>query len=407
MTTTTTAPGTTDPGDGSVTAARLRRICEEVSTRYLERANVIRPLVACMLAGQHSLLLGPPGTGKSEMARDITSRIEGARLWEILLSAYTDPKKMFGPIDVSALMSGVYQQVWDGRATQADIAFVDEIFKCGTGALNELLAFLNERVYHPEAGGDPIPCPLISAITASNELPTGEASAAVYDRLLVRMEVDYLSEPGNFAALLRSAVQAGAPTTPTTVPLADLQTAVRVHVPAVGVPDEVVDLIGELRASLRNAGLVASDRRWRQAIRLLQAAAWLDGRRTVTVTDLDLLKHVLWHSPAERPTVEREVAQVVNPSMAAALEILAGVEEIAVQLKGMAGKASEDVSEWAIREAQPKLRRADRDLQKLLQESQAAGRSTTTLQEVIDRRRAVHAHVMKEALGIDAADLNF
>jgi MoxR-like ATPase len=121
-----------------------------------------------------------------------------------LLSKFTDPKRMFGPVDVAALVQGRYTQVFDDRATQCEIAFLDEIFKCSAGALNETLAFLNERLYHPENGGAPIACSLIAVITASNELPSGEETTAIYDRLLVRLEVGYLADPSNFAALVRA-----------------------------------------------------------------------------------------------------------------------------------------------------------------------------------------------------------
>jgi MoxR-like ATPase len=240
------APKTAD------TSVRLRAITQELSDRFFERESVVRALVAAMLAGQHSLLLGPPGTAKSELARELTGRITDARLWEILLSKFTDPKRMFGPIDVAALSEGRYTQVFAGRATEAHIAFIDEIFKCSAGALNETLAFLNERLYHPENGGAPITCPLISAITASNELGEGEETAAIYDRLLVRLEVGYLADPSNFAGLLRSAVTAPAAAAPaTTVELPALREAVQTGVPAVDVPEGMVDAICQLRAALR------------------------------------------------------------------------------------------------------------------------------------------------------------
>ncbi len=192
MTTPTTTPAAS--GGGTV-AQRLTAIAAELADLFYERSSVIRALIIALLAGQHSLLLGPPGTAKSELARELTGRIDGARYWEILLSKFTDPKRMFGPVDVAALTRGEYTQVFDGRATQCEIAFIDEIFKCSAGALNETLAFLNERLYHPENGGPPVDCPLISAITASNELPAGEELNAVYDRLLVRLEVGYLAGP--------------------------------------------------------------------------------------------------------------------------------------------------------------------------------------------------------------------
>lgn len=388
---------------GVDTAGQLRAVTGELSDLYFERDDVVRALVVAMLAGQHSLVLGPPGTAKSELARELTGRIEGAELWEILLSKFTAPTRMFGPIDVGALSQGEYRQVYEGRATTAHIAFMDEIFKCSTAALNETLAFLNERLYHPENGGAPIRCPLISAITASNELPVGEESAAIYDRLLVRIEVGYLADPSNFAALIRGAVTEPAIPVRTTVSLEQLQSAVTKEVPAVVVPDLVVDAICTLRAALRRQELVASDRRWRQAVRLLQASAYLDGRESVGETDLTVLTHVLWDSPAQRPAVEREVLQMVNPDAREALDLADAIEELEAQLDAKAGQSREALSDWAIKEANTKLARAGKKLVKLRKEAEGSGRSTTAIDRVIGRQRAVHARVLTEALGVDAS----
>ncbi|MFE9818772.1 AAA family ATPase [Streptomyces sp. NBC_00236] len=385
------------------TARRLRAITGELSALFYERDEVVRTLTVAMLAGQHALVLGPPGTAKSELARELTGRIKHANYWEILLSKFTAPTRMFGPIDVGALSRGEYRQIFDGRATTAHIAFIDEIFKCSTAALNETLGLLNERIYHPENGGEPIRCPLISAITASNELPTGDESAAIYDRLLVRLEVGYLADPSNFAGLVRSAVTAPAVRTRTTVELADLQYAVTEAVPAVGVPDGVVDAVCTLRAALRRKELIASDRRWRQSVRLLQASAFLDGRDQVAESDLSILTHVLWDSPAERPTVEREVLHLVNPDAKEALDLADAIEELEAQLDAKAGQSREALGDWAIREAITKLNKAGRMLEKIHEDARTAGRSATAVEHVITRRRAVHARVLTEALGVDAS----
>jgi MoxR-like ATPase len=396
-----TTGGTTQPS-GQSTAVRLRAVVDEVADRFYEREAVVRALVVALLAGQHSLLLGPPGTAKSELARELTSRIDGAQMWEILLGKFTDPKRMFGPIDVAALSQGRYTQVFAGRATECDIAFMDEIFKCSAGALNETLAFLNERIYHPENGGAPIACPLLSAITASNELPTGEELSAVYDRLLVRLEVGYLADPSNFAQLVRSAVTASAPAARTMVELGDVRKAVEVEVPAVGVPDGVVDTICQLRAALRRQELTVSDRRWKQSVRLLQASAWLDDRTDVDDNDLAILAHVLWDSTAQRSTVEREVLQLINPNAKEALDLLDAVDELEAQLDAKAGQSEQSVTEWGVKEAVPKLARAGKKLTELRDDATKAGRSTATLDQVLARCKAVHARVMVETLGLDA-----
>ncbi|MGW0104011.1 AAA family ATPase [Streptomyces sp. SID4956] len=391
-------------GDAQDTARRLRAVCAELSDRFFERDDVVRTLVVTLLAGQHSLVLGPPGTAKSELARELTGRIDGAAYWEILLSKFTAPTRMFGPIDVAALARGEYRQVYDGRATTAHVAFIDEIFKCSTAALNETLGYLNERIYHPENGGAPIRCPLIGAITASNELPDGEDSAAIYDRLLVRIEVGYLEDPSNFAALVRSAVGRPAEPAPrTTLELAALQRAVTEGVPAVDVPDAIVDAVVTLRAALRRKELVASDRRWRQAVGLLQASAYLDGRTEVAETDLSVLTHVLWDSPAQRPVVEREVLNLVNPDAREALDLADLIEELEAQLDAMAGQSREALSEWVIKNAHHKLAMAGKRLERLREEAAGAGRSTATIDRVTGRQRAVRARVLTEALGVDAS----
>ncbi|MEU2396553.1 AAA family ATPase [Streptomyces pseudogriseolus] len=393
-----------DTGAAGDTARRLRAVCGELSTRFFERDDVVRTLVVTLLAGQHSLVLGPPGTAKSELARELTGRIDGAAYWEILLSKFTAPTRMFGPIDVAALARGEYRQVYDGRATTAHVAFIDEIFKCSTAALNETLGYLNERIYHPENGGPPIRCPLIGAITASNKLPDGEDSAAIYDRLLVRIEVGYLEDPSNFAALVRSAVGRPAEPAPrTTLELAALQRAVGEGVPAVDVPDAIVDAVVTLRAALRRKELVASDRRWRQAVALLQASAYLDGRTAVAETDLSVLTHVLWDSPAQRPVVEREVLNLVNPDAREALDLADVIEELEAQLDAMAGQSREALSEWVIKNAHHKLAMAGKRLERLREEAAGAGRSTAAIDRVTGRQRAVRARVLTEALGVDAS----
>lgn len=392
--------GVTEGGD---TAAGMRAIVSELSEQFFERSEVTRMLVVAMLARQHSLVLGPPGTAKSDLARELTSRIDGARIWEILLSRFTTPTKMFGPIDIGALArEGRYTQLFDGRATTAHIAFMDEIFKCGP-ALNDALAYLNERLYHPEGGGAPISCPLISAVCASNELPDSEEMAAIYDRLLVRLQVGYLADIGNFAGLMRSAVVVGAPPPRTTVSLAALSDAVANQVPRIEVPDGAVDTLCKLRTSLRRQQIIASDRRWKASVRLLQASAWLAGRAAVDEHDLQTLAHVLWESPTHRATVEREVLQVVNPHAGEALTLVDGIDEIAAKLDSMVGQSFEALSKWATKEGNPKLNKAGTRLAELRQESELAGRSTTVIDQALARQWEVQTRVLVEALGVSAS----
>ncbi|MEV4116837.1 AAA family ATPase [Nonomuraea sp. NPDC049695] len=380
----------------------LRKIAAELSQLYFERDLVVRGLLSAVLASQHALLLGPPGTAKSELARELTSRFSGSAFWEILLSPFTDPKRMFGPVDVGALTRGQYRQLFDGRATTCDIAFIDEIFKCGSGALNELLAFLNERVYHPEAGGAPIACPLLSAITASNELGE-EDTAAVYDRLLVRLQVGYLVEKDNFAALLRSAT-AGPPATPVTrtkIPLSGLKEAIAVHVPAVELGADIVEALCVLRATLSKEGVIASDRRWKASARLLQAAAYLAGRPAVTEADLPILTTVLWDRPDQRDLVDKCVLNLASPDTGELLEWEEEIATIEAEIAGQAGRSRTAMTTWA-KQARTKLDKAGRRLNDIQAEASRAGRSTAAVERVLRSHSAVTQRVLDEVLGIAA-----
>lgn len=382
-------------GTGKVMAA----ITDELSGQFFERTEPARGLVTAMLAGQHSLVLGPPGAAKSDMARELTGRIDGAVYWEDLLGAFTAPTQIFGPIDVPALLRGEYAQILDGHAARAHIAFIDEIFKCGPGSLNAMLAFLNERLYHPEGGGAPVRCPLLAAVTASNELPSGGETAAFFDRLMVRLEVGYIEDPGNFAALLRTgAVRGLAQPGRTTVSLADLQAAIEHEVPAVTVPDGVFDAMTKLRTALRRRGLIASDRRWRQSVRLLQAAAYLAGRDAVSDADLDILRFVLWDSTADRRPVAEEVLELVNPDARKALDLLDDILGIERELEAKAGQSAEHLTQWAIKEAIPKLSRAAKELAAMRAAAASAGRSTDAIDEVVTRLNAVYGRIATEAL---------
>ena len=388
----------------TATGKVMAAITDEISGQFFERAEAARALVTAMLARQHSLLLGPPGAAKSDLARELTGRIDGAVYWEDLLNAFTDPKQIFGPIDVSALMRGEYTQRLDGHATQAPIAFIDEIFKCGEGALSAMLGYLNERLYHPEAGGAPVRCPLLSAVTASNELPSGgAATAAFFDRLMVRIEVDYIQDPGHFAALLRTGAMPALPQPGlTTVSLADLQAAIEHEVPAVTVPDGIFDAMTKLRTALRRRGLICSDRRWRQSVRLLQAAAYLAGRDAVSDADLDMLRHVLWDSTADRRPVAEEVLTLVNPDAKKALDLLDDILGIERELEAKAGQSAQNLSQWGIKEAVPKLSKASKDLAAMRKAAEAAGRSTDAISEVTARLNAVYGRVAVEALEMPA-----
>jgi MoxR-like ATPase len=101
---------------------------KELNDGNLERAEVVRGLLVALLAKKHVLLLGPPGTGKSMLAEDLCSRIDGGQFFDWLLSRTSTPEELFGPISLKALENDSYKRVTTGKLPEATIAFLDEIW---------------------------------------------------------------------------------------------------------------------------------------------------------------------------------------------------------------------------------------------------------------------------------------
>src|SRR5215472_12888886 len=182
---------------------RLSQLARSLQDRYLGKDEVIRLLVIAAIAGEHAVLIGPPGTAKSALIR-MFSRLLSARYFEYLLTRFTEPNEIFGPVDIAAFREGRYERRVDGMLPQAEIVFLDEVFKSNSAILNALLTLLNERRY--TSGGVVMKCPLLSAFGASNEVPTDETLTAIFDRFLLRIRSDNL-DAYHFQDLLTKGVQ--------------------------------------------------------------------------------------------------------------------------------------------------------------------------------------------------------
>jgi len=178
---------------------KLKAIIDTLNRGLIERGQCVRLCLLAALAGEHSLLIGPPGTAKSELARRLHSVFRDARYFERLLTRFSVPEELFGPLSIKALEEDRYERHTDGFLPDASIAFIDEVFKANSAILNALLTLLNEREFDNGAGRQR--CPLISAIGATNDVPEDEVGEAFFDRFLVRLPVAAVSAD-NFGALL-------------------------------------------------------------------------------------------------------------------------------------------------------------------------------------------------------------
>jgi MoxR-like ATPase len=344
----------------------LLRLQRELSAHFLERDEVIEGLLCALVAGQHVLLLGPPGTAKSELSHELCRRIEGARYFQWLLTRFTTPEELFGPISLKALEQDRYVRVTEGKLPRAHVAFLDEVFKASSSILNTLLAILNERRF--DGGDGSAEVPLCTLVGAANELPDDDELGALYDRFLLRYQVEYVKEDYRFLHLLAS----GEPDRRTFLPLAELE-ALRARARAVEVPDEILRDVTELRRLLAERELFASDRRWRQSIDLLRARAVVAGRDRVGCDDLDILAHVLWTEPSERAAVEESLRQLAHGHEDEAEKLVFQAREIAEGARGP--HEDEDEADRATVEALAKLHDLSRKLEEIVEAARQRGRS--------------------------------
>lgn len=296
-----------------------------LQNKFHERQDVIDGMMVALACGQHLLMIGPPGTAKSQLTQELCSKINGASYFQWLMTKYTTPDEIFGPISLKGLENDEYRRVTTGKLPTAHIVFLDEVFKANSAILNTLLTALNERVFYNN--GHPTPIPLISLFGASNELPQeDEGLAALYDRFLLRYCVDYIQEDSAFAALLNGVAKKTAPQFITLQDIQDIQQFVQTKVT---VPPNVIDAIIALRREIAELGVSISDRRWVTAVQALKANAALSERSQVMVEeDFEILCYILWNDPEQRRSVAKIVRKLADPLAQRVQEILDEATEV-------------------------------------------------------------------------------
>jgi len=304
--------------------AKVVKSVLELQEGLLEREVEVRLLLLAALCGEHLLLLGPPGTAKSELARRLSGLCEG-KYFERLLTRFSVPEELFGPLSMQGLENDLYIRKIDGYLPTAEVAFVDEIFKANSAILNALLTLLNERLF--DNGNERLPAPLLCLVGASNELPESEELDALYDRFLIRRQVGQVTSAqlpklarlaaGRLDPLeLSTSSDNGAPNPDGVEKIAmdEFRGTGDEAYDAVDVPESVIVVLTNLRDHLQDKcepPIYVSDRRFMKAIQFLQVAAYADGRNEVNEYDCLLLEYVFGNRPDDAQKVRSYVLETI------------------------------------------------------------------------------------------------
>lgn len=370
----------------------LRSLERFLVTHVHEREEVIRGLMLALGAKVHILLLGQPGTAKSLVIRLVAKALD-RRYWSKQMNVQLTKEEFLGPIDIQSIKTGQYRYVTTDTLAEAQIAFLDEIFKANGIVNNLLLEILNEREAHV-GGGQPIKVPLEVAMAASNELPADDEAReqfAFLDRLLLRFRVDYIKDKAKFVGMLtdHADLLAKVPTVPQ-----DEITAFQEASKAVVITDEVALAIAAIRDKMNTEGLVFSDRRYKDGIKVLKAAAAYDGRDTANLSDLEVYRNILWDEPSQAPTAARVVLEVADPILQEIEELLLEATEVSDNALNV--KDGQDATALGV-EANAKLKDISKRLDGL---NPGTERGKDRLAEAKGRVQASLKEVLSKCLGI-------
>ncbi len=367
---------------------------DALQAQFLERREVIHGLLVALVARQHVLLIGPPGAAKSELARTVCGAM-GGRFFRTTLTPTSTPDELLGPVSAKRLIEDdVIARNLDGSLATADVAAVDEVWKCNAATLNCLLSVLVER--EVTDAGRPVPVPLRTLVATSNELPQEEGLAALWDRFGLRFRVDYLKDPGDFLRLL-SMPEAAAVTGPS---LAEVDAAGRLldAIAWDGVRETFLKLWAAARQNWRVA---VSDRRWKWCLRIAQANALLAGRSEVQPADLLVLADALWEEPDQRLAIRQGLLEIVDPALREAEEQVDAAEEQWQKAMAADGEPKDVLA--VISEAAKKLRKATARLEELRDIARGRGGDTSELERALGRvqawNRAIHEKLTSRYMG--------
>ncbi len=322
-----------------------------LKSSFVAKDEIIEMLAISMIAQEHVLLAGPPGTGKSELIKrfaQLTTDPEptAARLpyFEYLLTRFTEPNEIFGPVDIKAFRDGAgYHRICDGMLPQAEVVFLDEIFKANSAILNALLTVLNERTFYN--GGQRETVPLMLLVGATNEMSDDADLAALYDRFPVRLWSDNIPD-NHFDKLfvrgwqqeclrIREGRQLNLSNITNSKSLRLLhQSLNEIDFAGVARPYR------EVMRRIRSEGIAVSDRRAIKMLKLIGAAAIRRGCLKVEFQDFWVLQHT-WNTRAQAALLRDLLKPYLDDNQVAAAIMERSLELLEQELSSLVKRAGD------------------------------------------------------------------
>lgn len=323
---------------------RTEKLLMLLNSGLYEKEEAIRLALLSAISGESIFFLGPPGTAKSMISTRIHHAFqEGTKYFEYLMNEFSTPDEIFGSVKLKGLDEGVYEKNTNGYLPEANVVFLDEIWKSGPAILNTLLTIINEKKFR---NGDKIvKVPLQVLLAASNELPKEKAGLeALYDRFIIRTMVNPVSmenEDSFFALCEKSGKELSIPENmkPNLLTIEEVQ-GWSDKIKDVFLTDKIKEVIMEIRRELEvknqeknreeKEKYYVSDRRWKKIIHLLKTSAFLCDRKEVDLMDIQLVTYCIWSTPKQREEVQKIVKEIVQEN---GLECSTAVDDIEQQIK--------------------------------------------------------------------------
>jgi len=304
------------------TRDQISNLLQNIQNGLYDKQEAVSLALLCSIAGESIFLLGPPGVGKSLVARRLKFAFSEGKSFEYLMSKFSTPDEIFGPISIKKLRDeDKYERLTEKYLPGAHVVFLDEIWKAGPAIQNALLTILSEKIYRN--GDKEIEVQIRGIITASNELPPkSENLAPIWDRFLIRLEVDKIKKSESFLKMILDTSKNYEDDIDPEYKLNDdtLKSWDKL-IDQIEVPAEVLNTIQIVKAkisdhsqshSAKPGALEIYDRRWKKIVRLLRTSAFLNGRTAVDLMDCFLMVHCLWENQKHKLFIEQAVSETIR-----------------------------------------------------------------------------------------------